>query len=175
MSETNAEAAAPVAAITDDPTAPLEETEQEAGSGEAATGTEQPEEEFAIVEVFGHRRLFGRICEVERFGAKFLRIDIPAEGDFEKGYTSQLYGGASIFSVTATDRATVERNNRPYHAARPLLSYDEDEEEDDSWAHPHFVPEGPLPDPGEQDLAEPEQEARSPAGATGTEQEEQPQ
>lgn len=95
----------------------------------AAPEAEPAEEEFAVVEVFGHRRLWGRVLEVERFGAKFLRIDIPAEGGFAKGYTSQLYGGSSIFSFTPSDRATVERANRPYHAARPLIGHDDDDDD----------------------------------------------
>lgn len=90
---------------------------------------EAPEDEYAVVEVFGHRRHYGRVLEVERFGAKLLRVDIPTEGDFAKGYTSHLYGGAAIFSFTPTDRETVERCNRPYHAARPLLARAEDDDD----------------------------------------------
>lgn len=57
-------------------------------------------DQFAVVEIFGHRRLAGRVKEVEQFGTKMLRIDIPTEGDFAKGFTTQLYGGGSLFSVT---------------------------------------------------------------------------
>ena len=34
-------------------------------------------EMWAQVEIFGHRRHYGRISEVERFGAKLLRVDVP--------------------------------------------------------------------------------------------------
>lgn len=74
-------------------------------------------DEFAIVEVFGHRRHVGRIVEVERFGAKMLRVDVPTDGDFEKGYTTHFYGGASIFGLTPTDAETVRRSNEPYRPA----------------------------------------------------------
>lgn len=37
--------------------------------------------EWAVVEVFGHRRHAGRTREEERFGAKMLRIDVPNKGD----------------------------------------------------------------------------------------------
>ena len=33
--------------------------------------------EWAVLEVFGHRRHAGRIREVEQFGAKMVRVDIP--------------------------------------------------------------------------------------------------
>lgn len=75
-------------------------------------------EEYAIVEIFGHRRHAGRVLEVERFGTKLLRVDVPTDGSFEKGFTSHFYGGASIFSFTPTDLATVERLNKPYEPAR---------------------------------------------------------
>ncbi len=50
-----------------------------------ATTADAPAEippEYAIVEIMGHRKLAGRILEVERFGAKLLRIDIPTDADF---------------------------------------------------------------------------------------------
>lgn len=50
--------------------------------------------EWAIVEVFGHRRHAGRIREEERFGAKMLRIDVPNKGaPAEHGWTTHWYGG----------------------------------------------------------------------------------
>lgn len=87
--------------------------------------------EWAIVEIFGHRRHAGRIREEEKFGTKMLRIDVPtvvvvgvdhaaeAGGGSETatavtGWTSHLYGGASIFSLTLTDEASVMKINRPY-------------------------------------------------------------
>src|SRR5688572_24728142 len=79
---------------------------------------EEAPPEYAIVEIFGHRRLAGRVMEVERFGAKLLRIDVPTEGDFAKGFTTQFYGGASLFSVTPTDLASVAKMNKPYEAPR---------------------------------------------------------
>ena len=71
--------------------------------------------EWAIVEVFGHRRHSGRIREEERFGAKMLRIDVPTNGDpLAHGWVTHWYGGASIFSLTLTDEASALRANKPY-------------------------------------------------------------
>ena len=80
--------------------------------------------EWAVVEIFGHRRHAGRACEVERFGAKMLRIDIPtiginqAEGQPPEiggveSWTTHFYGGSSLFSYTLTDEDSVMRANRP--------------------------------------------------------------
>lgn len=85
--------------------------------------------EYAIIEIFGHRRLSGRVIEVEKFGTKLLRIDIPNKGSFENGFTTQFYGGASLFSVTPCDLATVEKANKPYESAG-RLTYSEPSETD---------------------------------------------
>lgn len=93
---------------------------------------DEPTDEFAVIEIFGHRRHAGRILEVERFGAKLLRIDIPKEGDFALGYTSHFYGGASIFSMTPCDLAYVQRANKPYQPASQLSYREEDPEAADN-------------------------------------------
>jgi len=87
--------------------------------------------EWAIVEIFGHRRHAGRTREEERFGAKMLRIDIPNEGNAaEKGWTTHYYGGSSIFSFSLTDEATAVRMNKPY-AAPAKLAYRPDPDTED--------------------------------------------
>jgi hypothetical protein len=105
---------------------------------QAPEQNEQAEAEpvYAVIEVFGHRRLAGRIAEVEQYGTKLLRIDIPEKGKFENGFKSQLYGGASLFSVTHCDLATVERMNKPYEPMGRLTyqepdMIDEEQEPDD--------------------------------------------
>jgi hypothetical protein len=73
--------------------------------------------EWAIVEIFGHRRHAGRAREEERFGSKMLRIDVPVKGDpAANGWETHWYGGASIFSYTITDEPSVMRANKPYEA-----------------------------------------------------------
>jgi hypothetical protein len=86
----------------------------------AATPEAAPAD-WALVELMGHRRRAGRVQEVERFGAKMLRIDIPA-GD---AFVTEFYGGSAIYAMRpATEeiaRATAEAIGDP----RPVapLSY----------------------------------------------------
>lgn len=66
-------------------------------SGAMESAAPPPEPFWAKVEIFGHRKHFGRVSEVEQFGTKMLRIDVPiGEGDKFATFT---YGGASIFGI----------------------------------------------------------------------------
>lgn len=105
--------------------------------------------EWAVVEIFGHRRHAGRTREEERFGAKLLRIDVPkivnvgvdlgAEaggGSFTStavvGWTTHYYGGSSIFSFTPTDEASALRINRPYASPSRYIAPPDDDGPDGS-------------------------------------------
>lgn len=111
--------------------------------------------EWAIVEIFGHRRHAGRTREEERFGAKMLRIDVPKKGDpTTNGWETHWYGGSSIFSYTLTDEDSVMRSNKPYESpSRYRLpapdDYDDDlaepEFEDESAEFEAPAPEAPSP------------------------------
>jgi len=80
--------------------------------------------EWAIVEIFGHRRHAGQVHEVERFGAKMLRVDVTIRnerGELEV-IASPIYGGAAIFSVTpATLERVLEENSYAAQRRRPVL------------------------------------------------------
>lgn len=99
--------------------------------------------EWAIVEIFGHRVVAGRVREEERFGAKMLRIDVPVlrypeptEAEPEpapalQGWNQQFYGGAAIFSMRPSDEATVNKMNTPFRPRqRPFLLERAPESED---------------------------------------------
>ncbi|MBW7968165.1 hypothetical protein [Bradyrhizobium sp. BR 10289] len=92
----------------------------------------EPVWEFAIVEVFGHRRHVGRASEVERFGAKMIRIDVPKLGPAEGEITwsSHFYGGGSLFSYTPTDEKTVMNYAERLRAAPAAIPYRDHGEND---------------------------------------------
>lgn len=88
--------------------------------------------EWAVVEIFGHRRHAGRTREEERFGAKLLRIDVPNQGaPAEHGWTTHYYGGSSIFSFTPTDEASAMRINRPYSPPSRYIAPPDEPQDDD--------------------------------------------
>jgi hypothetical protein len=89
--------------------------------------------EWCFLEIMGHRSHWGRSREVEQFGAKMIRIDVPIEGDPAKGWTTHYYGGASIFSFSLVDEAMVMKRNKPY-APPSRLSLPAPEED----SEPHY-------------------------------------
>lgn len=64
---------------------------------EAKTKVEHPPGEYAIVELFGHTTLIGRITEIERFGTKMLAME-PLFCDTLLPVI--LHGGAAIYRLT---------------------------------------------------------------------------
>ncbi len=76
---------------------------------------------WAILELMGHVRLAGRITEESHFGVALGRIDIPtAAGD---GYTTQYFGGASIYRLTPTTEE-IARSVAAHSQPRPVQSWE---------------------------------------------------
>lgn len=91
----------------------MEDFQYEAPLGGKIPGEDLPDE-WALVEVFGHRQHWGRIREVEKFGTKLLAIDVPKTDAPDAPFRTHLYGGGAIFSVTPTDEATARKKNKPW-------------------------------------------------------------
>lgn len=62
---------------------------------------------WAIVELFGHQRIAGKVSEEVIGGSSFVRVDVPAIED-QAAFT-KLYGGSAIYAITPTDEATAMR------------------------------------------------------------------
>lgn len=61
-------------------------------------------EEWAIIDLFGHQKIAGRISEQQVGGSSFVRVDVPAI-DKQKPFT-KLFGPGAIYSITITDEET---------------------------------------------------------------------
>lgn len=53
---------------------------------------------FAIVELFGHARIAGRVTEQVIAGQGFIRVDVP-ETPSQPGFT-RMFGPSAIYSIT---------------------------------------------------------------------------
>src|SRR5262245_13482179 len=82
---------------------------------------ETPIDQWCILELMGHVRLAGCITEESHFGVALGRIDIPtAAGD---GYTTQYFGGASIYRLTPTTEE-IARSVAAHSQPRPVQSWE---------------------------------------------------
>lgn len=62
-----------------------------------------PPGDYAIVELFGHTTLVGRIAEVERFGAKMMALEPLFRDEL---LPAVFHGGASIYRLTPCSAET---------------------------------------------------------------------
>lgn len=82
---------------------------------------EEAPEEWAIVEIMGHRRLAGRIQQVTRFGAEMLRIDRPME---DGTFVTEFYGGSSLYAVRPATEAIARKAAAEVWDPRPVAPLD---------------------------------------------------
>lgn len=103
-------------------------------------------EGWALVEQMGFRKTVGKVREVEQFGAKMLRLDVPVpvngDGADTVEWTTRFCGGPSLYQVTplaedvAIDMAKRQGDPRPvkpteYRLAAPTHDDDIDGDEGD--------------------------------------------
>lgn len=83
---------------------------------------EPPPRLFAVVELFGHQRIAGRISEQAFGGANFVRVDVPEiqveETDWEEGERvvrtrviqahTRSFGAGAIYGINWCDETTAQ-------------------------------------------------------------------
>lgn len=68
--------------------------------------------QWAIIELMGHVKIAGLVTEVEIFGSKLGRVDIP----FGDTFTTQYFNGSSLYRLTPTTEEiarAVAKSNQP--------------------------------------------------------------
>jgi hypothetical protein len=66
--------------------------------------TGQTFDEWCVLELLGHRRLAGRVREVQLAGAGFLRLDVPAANGQPE--TTQYIAPGSVYTLHPVTEAT---------------------------------------------------------------------
>jgi hypothetical protein len=91
-------------------------------------------EDWAILELMGHRRLAGKVSECQIAGASFVRIDVPAEK--EADISTQFYSPQAVYCITPTSEdiaRSIASQARPEPVHRwefPQLRQGNDDPED---------------------------------------------
>lgn len=93
---------------------------------------------WARVEIMGHRTHWGRVTEIEQFGAKMIRIDVPQGDQPDAPMLTVEYGGASLFGIMWTDEATARKHNKIYEPPARYLPAPQREDEDELVDDPLF-------------------------------------
>ena len=88
--------------------------------------SEQKFEQWAIVELFGHQRIAGRVSEQTIGGCAFVRVDVPA---FEQAGSvaptqafTKLFGQGAIYAISFVDEAAACMVAREIRA-QPIDTY----------------------------------------------------
>ena len=97
---------------------------------------DQPFQQWAIVELMGHRRMAGLVTEQEIAGHGMLRIDVPQE---DGTTVTQFYSPSALYCLTPVSAAVAcayaQRNYMPpvsvYDLALPGPAHLQSEEDDD--------------------------------------------
>jgi hypothetical protein len=55
-------------------------------------------DQWAVVELFGHQKIAGRVTEEQHFGSILMRVDVPST-EARPGFT-KFYGGSAIYALT---------------------------------------------------------------------------
>lgn len=76
-------------------------------------------EAWAIVELFGHQRVAGRISDHQFGGETFVRVDIPKGA----GFYTRLFGKGAIYCINLTDEAT-SRAAAAAFVSKPAYAYE---------------------------------------------------
>jgi len=81
---------------------------------EATVNSNPPFEGWAILELMGHRVRYGHVSEVEMFGGKLLRIDIPVNGEPDADHISEFYSCGSVYSLRPASEQIIRDQIKRY-------------------------------------------------------------
>jgi hypothetical protein len=84
--------------------------------------TDTAYEGWALIEQMGFRKTVAKVREVEQFGAKMLRLDVPFfDGDGPPaGFTTRFAGGQSLYQVSPMDEELALTAARQQSDPRPV-------------------------------------------------------
>ena len=88
---------------------------------------QEANEMWALVELFGHNRVAGKVTEAEMGGGSLIRVDVPAVKD--RDALTKYYNVKAIYALTPVDEATCLEMAKSIDAA-PISSYSLDREID---------------------------------------------
>ena len=83
--------------------------------------TQQGFESWALVELFGHQKIVGKVTEAQMGGCSFLRVDVPAYESMAA--FTKFFGNGAIYAMTPITE-TVAMAMLPRIRPEPLSPFD---------------------------------------------------
>jgi hypothetical protein len=77
--------------------------------------------QWALVELFGHQKIVGKVTEATLAGGAFIRVDVP-EFDKQAAFT-RFFGPGAIYSINPVTEE-VARALMTQHRLEPIHSYE---------------------------------------------------
>ena len=77
--------------------------------------------EWALVELFGHNKIVGKVSEATLAGGAFLRVDVP--GFDGKPAFTRFYGPGAVYSINPVTE-DIARGLRASHRNEPVSRFD---------------------------------------------------
>jgi len=108
----------------------------------------------------GFRKTVGKVREVEQFGTKMLRLDVPyfEDGkDDPAGFTTRFAGGPSLYQVSPLEEklalymARQQSDPRPIQPTAFRLASPDGHGREQSGMHPSVATMGDRPEEGDDD------------------------
>lgn len=76
---------------------------------------------WAIVELMGHQKTAGLVCEQQIAGAGMIRVDVPnADGTTQ---VTRFYSPSAVYCITPVDKQLAV-GYAAHYASRPITAYD---------------------------------------------------
>lgn len=78
---------------------------------------------WAIVEIFGHQKIAGKVSEQSIAGTNMLRVDVPDTG--KQPAHTKYYGGSAIYAINPVDEETARLTANQLNVS-PISIYNTD-------------------------------------------------
>ena len=82
---------------------------------------EKKQDQWAVVELFGHQKIAGLLTEATIGGCSFVRVDVPEIGD-DAGFT-KLYGNGAIYAISFVSE-DIARLVAQHYTVKPVQNYE---------------------------------------------------
>jgi hypothetical protein len=91
-------------------------------AGKTSSAQDSQFDEWALLDLFGHQRIAGRVRNASIGGGSFIRLDVPAIGEQEA--LTRFISPNAVYSITPMSEKTVRTLIKSGLRCEPISRYD---------------------------------------------------